>query len=73
VGSSILTLILIPDTVKIIIWSYSAYKNLKIDGFNNYNAVNTLFVAFFFFTVGISIHTIKLTIKIRQKYKKVLK
>ena len=72
IGSSILTVIIIPNTVKIIIESFKIYYSLKFRGIINYSAVNTLFVAFFFFTAGFSLHTVKLTFKIRNKLKKIL-
>jgi len=72
-ATSILTLILLPDLIKIIIEAVNRIISYGFKSFINYNAVKLMYFAISITTIGLAFHTINLTRKIRSRWKEMLK
>ncbi len=72
-ATSILTLILLPDFIKILIEAIDSLISIGLKSYKNYNAVKLMYFAIFITTLGLSCHTINLSRKIYSKWKKMLR
>jgi len=67
-----LALILLPDFIKLVSSSCFEYSRSGIIALRHFHAGKTLFCAIFFMAGGLAIHTIKLTLKLRRQYHKII-